>query len=310
MHDLEAFANRLRKIFKARKSWAERVKTDAFRLYDGDIPELRYIVDIYGNQAVVFDKSVRVGEDTSKAPDAAREAVAAALHIPVQQVHFKLRRRMPGAQQYTRLANAERFFLVTEETSRYRVNLTDYLDTGLFLDHRPLRSEFRRLARGTRFLNLFCYTGSVSVAAAQSGAKTVSVDMSNTYIEWAAANFVANNINTQDHELVREDALVYLAAGPARDLRFDVIFLDPPTFSNSKRMASSFDVQRDHRRLIDLAAKFLAEGGRLYFSTNRQKFHLDPALAGRFQVEDLTLQTIPEDFRDKKVHRCYLLRLK
>lgn len=306
MHDLEALKNRLSKNFKHRKKWAERLGTEAYRVYECDIPELRYLVDVYGNQVVVYDK-LREADAAVADETELRHAVAEALKLPPVAVHLKLRRRMPGADQYQKLGEAGDFFVVKEESSRYLVNLKDYLDTGLFLDHRPLRSEFRRLPPGQRLLNLFCYTASVSVAAAASGARTVSVDMSNTYIDWAGRNLHENGFKPTEHELIREDALKFLKDGPGLREPFDLIFLDPPTFSNSKKMAGTWDVQRDHRAVVEQAMRFLKPDGKLYFSTNRGRFHLDEALAKTFEVEDITARTIPDDFRDKKVHRCFVL---
>lgn len=309
MHDLEALKNRLAKNFKHRKKWAERLGTEAYRVYEADIPELRYLVDVYGDQVVVYDK-LRNDDDPVAEETELRHAVAEALGLPPVAVHLKLRRRMPGANQYERLAESGDFFVVKEESSRYLVNLKDYLDTGLFLDHRPLRSEFRKLAPGLSLLNLFCYTASVSVAAAAAGTKTVSVDMSNTYVDWARKNFHENGMAEADHELIREDALKFLKDGPGKRRLFDLVFLDPPTFSNSKKMTGTWDVQRDHRAVVEYAMRFLAPEGKLYFSTNRGRFHLDEALTKAFLVEDVTARTIPDDFRDKKIHRCFVLSRK
>ena len=307
MHDLTAFTNRLTKTLRARRPWARRLGTDAYRLYEEDIPELRLIVDVYGDHAVVYDKSTAVSRDFGFDAAQLRLAVATPLGIPEAQVILKLRRRMPGDAQYQRLGGDGGRFLVREEQSRYLVNLTDYLDSGLFLDHRPLRQRLRRLAPGLRLLNLFCYTGSVSVAAAQSGARTTSVDLSHTYLEWARDNFRASGLDPDGHDFVRADCVAYLKTqGAARD--FDVIFLDPPTFSNSKAMTGVLDVQRDHGRLVEGAMARLASGGVLYFSTNRQRFWLDERLSQLFAVADITNETIPEDFRNRTIHRCFTVR--
>jgi 23S rRNA G2069 N7-methylase RlmK/C1962 C5-methylase RlmI len=310
MHDLDALANRLRKLLKTRRSWAKREGTDAFRLYEMDIPELRYVVDLYGEHAVIWDKR---GDQTPDEPDLEQRLIAAvggALDLPAEQLHLKMRRRPAGSGQYRKLAETRRRQVVHEEDARYLVNLDDYLDTGLFLDHRPLRKSFRRLPSGTRFLNLFCYTGSVSVAAAQSGARVTSVDLSNTYLDWAIDNFRENRLDPAAHAFERTDALRWLAAGPQRGERFDVIFLDPPTFSNSKRMPNAFDVQRDHVQLIHDTMRFLQPGGdaKLVFSTNRHRFVLHEELAERYDVKDISDASVPEDFRDKKVHRAFEIK--
>lgn len=321
MYAFTDFANRLKKVAKHRKSWASRVGTEAYRLYEMDIPEMRYIVDRYGDHIVVYDRRsghIRDEQDDERDEDgnvdhtshdtAIVKAAAEALGVPLANIHLKRRRRMPGVQQYEKLSEAGVKTIVREESSRYLINLTDYLDTGLFLDHRPMRSVMRKLPKGLSVLNLFCYTGSVSVAAAHSGARTTSVDMSNTYLDWAKENFKLNGFDLINHELVREDALKYLESGPRAKERFDVVFLDPPTFSNSKKMDQSFDVQRDHVRLVKQAMRFVKPDGVLYFSTNRQRFALDPLVTETFKVEDITAKTVPEDFRDKKIHRCFMVR--
>jgi 23S rRNA G2069 N7-methylase RlmK/C1962 C5-methylase RlmI len=199
-------------------------------------------------------------------------------------------------------------FVVKEDSARYRVNLTDYLDTGLFLDHRPMRKMFRAGKVGQKVLNLFCYTGSVSVAAAQGGAATVSIDLSATYLEWAQENFRLSGLNPSDHQFIRTDAREFIARGPSPgQMLYDTIFLDPPSFSNSKKMAGTFDIQRDHRQLLAETMRFLAPEGTLWFSTNLSKFMLDPKVAQVALVEDVTAVTIPEDFRNKIIHRCYKL---
>ena len=192
------------------------------------------------------------------------------------------------------------------------MNFDDYLDTGLFLDHRPTRARIREIAAGKRFLNLFCYTGTVTVYAAAGGASSsVSVDLSRTYLDWAERNLGLNGLATRDHALIQADCREWLARGRAQRtaISYDLIFLDPPTFSNSKRMEGVLDIARDHGALIDACARVLAPGGLLVFSTNAQKFKLDPALAERYDVQDITAATIPRDFeRNPRIHRCYDIR--
>jgi 23S rRNA G2069 N7-methylase RlmK/C1962 C5-methylase RlmI len=324
MHDLTALTNRLKKVRAARKKWAQRAGLEAYRVYEEDIPELRYIVDQYGDAAVAWD---RTGDMQREAPDyptheAIAAAIAAGMDLPLERVHLK-RRRPRGApgkvEQYEKLGGKGEEKLVREGDLKFLVNLTDFLDTGLFLDHRPLRGTVRAAAekaasggRPQRFLNLFCYTGSVSVAAAKGGAKTTSVDLSQTYLDWAKRNFAANDLGTEDvdHAFVRADVLAWLASrakpGPRATDMYDVVYVDPPTFSNSKAMTQTFDVQRDHAEILRLALTRLLPGGVLWFSTNHSKFVLDPALAER--AVDRTEATIPEDFRNRKIHRCYLFQ--
>ncbi|MBM4252697.1 MAG: SAM-dependent methyltransferase [Deltaproteobacteria bacterium] len=304
MHQIEAFKNRLKKIAKPRKKWADKTGTSAYRLYDADIPELPHIVDIYDGNAVIYDRGV-AHKDQALDESELVKAVAEALNILPERVHLKGRRRMQGKDQYVKLGESGALIAVTEESSKYLVNLTDYLDTGLFLDHRPLRSVMRRLPVGCKMLNLFCYTGSVSVAAAQAGAVTTSVDLSQKYLEWAHDNFRVNGLDPDSHEFIRADAREYLATPVDKSRLFDVVFLDPPTFSNSKRMKGFLDVQRDHGRLIERSMERLAAQGTLYFSTNKRVFILDTYLSKRYLIEDLTEATIPEDFRDRKIHKAY-----
>lgn len=315
MHDLTALENRLRKLLGPRQKWALKEGTDAFRLYEQDIPELRYIVDLYGEHAVVYDKRTERARESDQEEteheDALLSAVTKALKVPAERVHLKRRKRISEREaQYTRLGSESVTLHINEGASRYKVNLSDYLDTGLFLDHRPLRHDFRAEAPGKRFLNLFCYTGSVSVAAAQGGSQTVSVDLSSTYLEWAQENFRLSALDPTAHSFIRADAREFLAQGPQGQARFDAIFLDPPSFSNSKKMAGTFDIQRDHRQLIAQTLKFLAPNGTLWFSTNFSKFALDPKVSHEAGVTDVTLQTIPEDFRNKTIHRCYKITQK
>lgn len=336
MHDQTALFNRLRKVMRQRRPWAARQRFEAFRLYDHDIPELRYIVDMYGKHAVVYDRTRAIAEDlhddddeTSASADDSLMAsaadgdasistesisdltagIASALNIDLAQIHIKKRRRMPGTLQYQKLGSDGASFTVREGDLLFLVNLTDYLDTGLFLDHRPLRQQFAR-SQSQRLLNLFCYTGSISVAAAYAGATTTSVDLSHTYLDWAKENFKANGLKPEQHRFEQGDARAFLADGPGRDPLYDLIFFDPPTFSNSKRMRGSFDVQRDHATLLDQALAFLKPGGVLYFSTNRRRFHLDERFNRRphLNVTDCSESSIPEDFRDRKIHRCFRLQ--
>lgn len=313
MHDFTALENRLKKLAGPRKRWSIKEQTDAYRLYEQDIPELRYIVDLYGEHAVVYD---RRHASASKSPsddpahdEALIQGVSRALGLPTGRIHLKRRRRISEREdQYVRLATESVTFSVQEGSARYKVNLTDYLDTGLFLDHRPLRKVFRSGQVGKNFLNLFCYTGSVSIAAAQGGAITTSVDLSGTYLDWAQENFHLSGVDLTGHQFIRTDAREFIARGPTPGQKlFDTIFLDPPSFSNSKKMAGTFDIQRDHRQLLAETLRFLAPQGTLWFSTNLSKFMLDPKVSQLAVVEDVTAATIPEDFRNKVIHRCYKL---
>ena len=229
-----------------------------------------------------------------------------ALGVPREGIALKTRQRGKGGEKYGRMDQRGEFIEVGEGGLKFLVNLWDYLDTGLFLDHRPLRARVRELARGKRFLNLFCYTGSVSVyAAAGSASETTSVDLSQTYLDWAARNLELNGFDLPQHKLVWADALGFLQS---RSAMYDLIFVDPPTFSNSKR-ADDFDVQRDHVRLLELCGERLMAGGLILFSNNFRRFKLDEAALARFAIRDISASTIPFDFeRSPRIHRAWELR--
>ena len=310
MQDLTAFANRLKKTAKHRRGWAQRSQVEAYRLYDFDIPEHRYIVDRFADHAVVYDKRGTQEKDDPTTEAALLQITADSLGIPLNHVHLKQRRKAQEKHLGAGQGSSAIKIVVQEESSRYLVDMTHDLDTGLPLDHRPLRSRFRQLQPGLKFLNLFAKSGSASIAASASGATTVSVDISDANIAWATENFKLNNLTLASHRLVRTDVLKFLESGPTEKANFDVIFLDSPNFSNSQKMAQSFDLKRDHRRLLGWAMKFLSPQGVLYFSTSRQHFALDDALFNTFEVKAITLDTIPEDFRDQTIHQCFTLRLK
>ncbi len=314
----QMFANRLRKNMQALKPWAEREGVTCYRIYDADMPEYAAAIDLYRSTEpylVVQEYAPprTVAED--KARQRLRDmlnAIPPTLGVSREQVFLKRRERQRGAVQYERQAQTRAFHEVREGPCRLLVNFSDYLDTGLFLDHRLTRAMVGELARGRDMLNLFCYTATASVYAALAGARsTVSVDMSATYLDWARRNFALNGIDPRVHVLVQADCLWWLEqqAGDPRARRYGVIFLDPPTFSNSKRMQSTFDVQRDHATLVRQAARLLAADGVLVFSTNRQRFHLDLAGLAGLRIEDLSERTIPRDFaRNATIHRCWLIR--
>ncbi len=310
----EMFGNRLRKNLKKLTKWAKQNQAHCYRLYDADLPEYAVAVDVYqGEQLWVNVQEYESPKTIDPAKANQRLAGAMAeipkvLEIPANQVFLKIRRKQKAADQYEKQGDSGRFHVVEEGGCKFWVNFEDYLDTGLFLDHRPMRLRIQQEARGKRFLNLFAYTGSATVHAAVGGAaSSVTVDMSNTYLDWAKRNFELNGIRG-DHKLVRADCPKWLAEQAAlkNKPQFDLIFLDPPTFSNSKKMDDAFDIQSDHVALLKNAAALLAPGGVLYFSTNFRRFKLDrEALAG-LNFEDISAATIPEDFaRDQKIHYCW-----
>jgi 23S rRNA (guanine2445-N2)-methyltransferase / 23S rRNA (guanine2069-N7)-methyltransferase len=314
----QMFANRLRKNLQRLDSWAAREHIDCFRVYDADMPEYAFAIDLYGRAA----RHVHVQEyappksvDQESARERRREVLAVlpeVLEVPVSQVHSRVRKPQKGSEQYEkRDAQAERH-AVQEGGLKFWVNFRDYLDTGLFLDHRIVRAKLRDWAKGADFLNLFCYTGSATVYAAAGGAlRTSSVDLSNTYLDWAHENLLLNGFGDARHELYRADCLQWLEEQELQGPRFDLIFLDPPTFSNSKRMDGVLDVQRDHVGMIRRSLKLLRPGGRLVFSTNYTRFKLDAPALEDLDIADISAGTIPKDFeRHARIHRCFVVRFK
>lgn len=314
------FANRLGKNMKRLRREAQRQQASCYRLYDADMPEYAFAIDRY---ARADDASVHLYVQEYAAPasidaDAVRQRRAEVLAVLPQasavareHIHLRLRRRQSGTAQYQPLAGLGQLYPVDEAGLKFLVNFDDYLDTGLFLDHRLTRARLRAAAAGRGdFLNLFCYTASATVYAAAGGARTTtSVDLSNTYLDWAARNFRLNGLAPDAHRLERADCREWLAAAAAAGRRFDLVFLDPPTFSNSKRMDGVLDVQRDHAALVDACMAVLAPGGLLLFSTNAQRFRLDEALTRRYRIEDVSAATIPFDFaRNPRIHRCFEIR--
>ena len=304
----QMFANRLQKNLKQLGKWARREGVECYRVYDADMPEYAVAIDLYGDWVHVQEYAAPRSIDPEKAQSRLFDALAAipqALGVDKSKVVVKRRERQSGTKQYTRQAAQGLFREVNEGGVKLLVNLTDYLDTGLFLDHRPLRLRIQKEAAGKRFLNLFCYTATATVHAAKGGARsTTSVDLSKTYLDWARRNLSLNGFSDKN-KLEQGDVMAWLAADRNE---YDLIFIDPPTFSNSKRMEGIFDVQRDHVQLLDLAMTRLAPGGVLYFSNNFRKFILDEGLAARYGVEEISAKTLDPDYaRNTKIHRAWRL---
>jgi 23S rRNA (guanine2445-N2)-methyltransferase / 23S rRNA (guanine2069-N7)-methyltransferase len=304
------FANRIGKNLKRLAAWRKREQVTCYRLYDADMPEYAVAVDIYGDRACVAEYQAPQGV----APEAAarrlaevQAALPGALGLAPDRIVYKQRRRQRGSGQYEKRDNQGEFISVTEGRARLLVNLLDYLDTGLFLDHRPLRLRIAAEAAGKDFLNLFCYTGSATVHAALGGARTTtSVDLSNTYLGWLRRNLEHNSLDLRSHALVRANCLPWLQEATGS---YDLILLDPPSFSNSSAMEDSFDIQRDHADLVRAAMRVLRGHGQLYFSNNRRGFKLHPALGAEFRCEDITRATLDPDFqRNPKIHCCWSIR--
>ncbi len=308
-------ANRLTKNLKALRKWRAAEQVSCYRLYDADLPEYAVAVDIYeGEQrwVVVQEYAAPATVDPRDARRRLREALSVipeVLEVPDTQVFFKVRQRQKGESQYQRLAETGRFHEVREGGHRFLVNFEDYLDTGLFLDHRDTRRLLGELAAGKRFLNLFAYTGAATVYAARGGAlSTTTVDLSRTYLDWARRNMELNGIGGLGHELIHADCLDWLRQVEGRR-RFDLIFLDPPTFSTSKRMEETLDIQRDHVALIWAAVQLLEPRGLLIFSNNLRRFRMDIDALPELDIVDIGPETIPRDFaRNPRIHNCWRIR--
>lgn len=309
-----AFVNRIKKNQRKLKAWLKRDGVTCYRVYDADIPEANVAVDRYGEWAHVSEYEAPSTVDAEVARRRFEELLAALPHaigVGAEHIVAKQRRRQRGTSQYDKRGDDGIRLVVHEGGHRFWVNLEDYLDTGLFLDHRPVRALIAELVAARprpSFLNLFCYTSTATIYAIAAGAaKTTSVDLSNTYLAWSRDNMVLSGAGAgaggSAHQFVKEDARRFLE----RDgRRFDVILLDPPTFSTSKAMEGTLDVQRDHPQLVAAAMARLAAGGELIFSTNARKFRLEGSLAAQYAVRDVSEQTIPPDFsRNQRIHRCF-----
>ena len=302
------FANRVAKNYRHLRKWAKKGGIECFRIYDRDIPELPLVLDIYGDRAHLQEYSRVANEGAAHREwrKAMHAAAAEATGIPLRLVALKERHGQSPDGQYRKVDSRAEDFVVAEGGHRFIVNLTDYLDTGLFLDHRQTRAMVGERAAGKRFLNLFCYTASFSVHAAGGGAKeSVSVDLSNTYLDWARRNFELNGIDPARHRLVQADARRFLEDEARAKQRYDLIVLDPPSFSNSKRMQGVLDVQRDHVDLIRACTALLSPQGELLFSTNLRSFRFDAQALPDLRCDDISAQTVPPDFRNRKIHRCW-----
>ncbi|MCB1757679.1 MAG: bifunctional 23S rRNA (guanine(2069)-N(7))-methyltransferase RlmK/23S rRNA (guanine(2445)-N(2))-methyltransferase RlmL, partial [Gammaproteobacteria bacterium] len=316
-NDLQAemFANRLRKNFKSLEKWARSEAIGCYRVYDADLPEYALAIDVYeSDQRYVHVQEYRAPASVDKALAAARLQAALAeipgvLGCAPEAVRLKERRRQSGSNQYEKLGSGGDVHIIEEYGCRFEVNLSDYLDTGIFADHRKIRQWIGKAAGGKRFLNLFAYTGTATVHAVTGGAvASTTVDMSANYLAWAERNLALNTADTGPHEFIRADCLAWLAE-PPEGARYDLILLDPPTFSNSTRMEQDWDVQRDHVRLIRQAMRLLDADGLLIFSNNFRKFRLDQDKLDCYLIDNKSRDSIPRDFsRNPKIHQCYFIR--
>jgi len=313
------FANRLGKNLKRLRSWAAREGVSCYRVYDADMPEYAFAIDVYralepDELWLYVQEYAAPAEIELEAVRRRRGEVLASLPgttgVAPERIRVRTRRRTRRGEQYDKVDEQAHFHVVTEGGLRFRVNFEDYLDTGLFLDQRVTRARLRDAARGKHFLNLFAYTGTATVYAAAGGAaSTTSVDLSRTYLGWAQRNLALNSLAGDAHAWVQADCREWLTDAARGSARFDLVFLDPPTFSNSKRMEGVLDIERDHPELIDACARLLAPGGLLVFSTNAQRFRLEEKLAERYRISDLSAATLPKDFeRNPRIHRCFEVR--
>ncbi|MFW5745255.1 MAG: class I SAM-dependent methyltransferase [Spirochaetota bacterium] len=312
---VEMFVNRLKKRSRHLHKWARRNGISCYRIYDRDIPEVPLVVDLYEDYLHIAEYHAPHKElpgPPEVYAERMRDAARRALGIREDRAFYKTRRKTGRGEQYEKLDAAGVTAVVHEGGLAFRVNFSDYLDTGLFLDHRITRAMVREIAAEmresgpVRMLNLFAYTGSFTVYAAAGGAMTtVSVDLSNTYSAWARDNLELNGFTSGGHRIETSDVFAFLGAERDRRASYDLIVIDPPTFSNSKKMDRILDVQRDHGELLGACADLLSAHGVVVFSTNKRRFRLtDPPSS--LAVEDITAQTIPEDFRNKRIHQCFL----
>lgn len=303
------FANRLKKRFKHLWKYAKRVETTAFRVYHKDIPEIPFAVDWYDGHLHIAEYA-RPHDRTESENEAWLEAMvdtaAKTLTVPRERVFFKRRERQKGNSQYTPVDRQGYIVTVEEHGLLFKVNLSDYVDTGLFLDHRELRLYVAKGVEGQRFLNLFAYTGSFTVYAAAAGAaSTLTIDLSNTYLTWAKENLALNALQAKEHEFYRGDVLETIDVLTEQRRQFDVIVLDPPSFSNSKNMSRTFDVQRDHVALINGVMRLVAPGGKIIFSTNKRRFQFHRQEIDAGEIKKLTKLTMPEDFQGTNIHQAW-----
>lgn len=310
----QMFANRLRKNLRNLGKWARTQGHECYRLYDADMPEYAFAIDCYGSHIHMQEYKAPATISEEDAAERRRQAYQAlcvvmqdTLQIPPQQITLKVREKQKGSEQYRPTHKEGEDFEVQEGEAHFIVNLERYLDTGLFLDHRPIRQWIYQHSRNCRFLNLYCYTATASVHAALGGAlPTTNVDLSRTYLQWAQRNFELNEIDLREHAFVQSDCLSYLQDAQEE---FDLIFLDPPTFSNSKSTENVLDIQRDHQELISHCMRVLAPNGLLIFSNNHRRFQLDEEVSQHYLVQDCSPASIDKDFaRNPKIHRTWFIR--
>lgn len=304
------FINRIRKNYKHIRKWAKRTETNCFRIYDRDVPQYPYAIDYYDGRFCVHyyakGHESEVAEEHQAEVEYALDLIFGA---KPDHIYWRTRVKTKKTRQYEKADESEEFFTVYEFGIKFKVNLRDYLDTGLFLDHRETRKLVANMAKGKRILNLFAYTSSFSVHAAAGGALlTKSVDMSNTYIEWSRDNFILNSLSSEDNVLVRADCMKFLLDEIRTTVKYDLIIIDPPTISRSKKMDEMFDIQKDYVFLLKQSLRLLEKGGVIIFSTNSRRFNLDVEHFPASCIIEISHKTLPLDFHDPKIHRCWKIQ--
>lgn len=306
------FKNRIRKNYRHIRKWAKRTGTNCFRIYDREIRHYPLAIDFYAGRFCVhyFSRSRENPEPPQALMDEVTAIISTIFQAPPSSIFWRTRVRREKKAQYEKIASSQDSLIVQEYGVKFKVNLVDYLDTGLFLDHRETRHLVASFAKDKKVLNLFAYTCSFSVHAALAGASyTKSVDMSNTYTAWGRENFELNGISSDKHEIIRDDCLKFLDKEIRTGKKYEVIIIDPPTVSRSKKMTQMFDIQVDYIPLLLKALKLLAKEGVIFFSTNSRKFVFDTKLFEHCIIKDISSKTLPIDFHDPKIHRCWQISL-
>lgn len=302
--------NRIRKNYRHVRKWAKRSMTDCFRIYDRDIKEYPLAIDFYAGRFCVqfFSYDRDRDEPLAELKEEIDQALISIFGTSQDLIYWRTRVKRKKIEQYEKIDEQEQFFTVFEYGAKFKINLNDYLDTGLFLDHRETRKWVASLAKGKRILNLFAYTCSFSVQAALAGASfTKSVDLSNTYTAWGRDNFILNSLPSKNNEIIRADCMKFLDEEIFSRSTFDIIIIDPPTISRSKKMDDMFDIQIEYPYLITKALKLLSPDGIIFFSTNSRKFKFDESLFPSCSIREISDKTFPIDFHNKKIHRCWTL---
>jgi 23S rRNA (cytosine1962-C5)-methyltransferase/23S rRNA (guanine2445-N2)-methyltransferase / 23S rRNA (guanine2069-N7)-methyltransferase len=311
MADYITLYNRIKKNLKRINKLNKLNPTDAYRFYHLDIPEFPYIIDNYAGHVIVWEKGKHSTDPNDQLMFQQKKAeLIKMLHEifsgQLIQIHYKNRKIMDRKNQYHKLNVDSNLVKVNEDGITYLINPAQYLDVGLFLDHRPLRKFLQKLQPRTSVLNLFCYTGSLSVAAAKAGAIVDSIDLSNTYLNWAKLNFKTNQLSLAHHQFIRADIVQWLNENVEKS--YDLIILDPPSFSTSKKMISTFDVERDQKLLIHQCFKRLNPNGTIIFSNNKHKFKLDAELKKEYNIAETTYKTLDKNYPDQKAHKSFEIK--